>query len=85
MHGCLLSTVATDALVLKHQTISIHSADKTFIVLDKFYIILHSEQHQENNTTFWKQWYDPDVNGLSINPILFCSLYHIKLQNMRSI
>ena len=24
MHGCVLSTVATDALVLKHQTISIH-------------------------------------------------------------
>ena len=27
MHGCMLSTVATDALVLKHQVISIHSAD----------------------------------------------------------
>ena len=26
MHGCILSTVATDALVLKHQDISIHSA-----------------------------------------------------------
>ena len=26
-HGCLVSTVATDALVLKHQTISIHNAD----------------------------------------------------------
>ena len=26
-HGCLVSTVATDALVLKHQAISIHSAD----------------------------------------------------------
>ena len=26
-HGCVLSTVATDALVLKHQAISIHSAD----------------------------------------------------------
>ena len=26
-YGCLLSTVATDALVLKHQGISIHSAD----------------------------------------------------------
>ena len=34
MHGCLLSTVATDALVLKHQTISNHSADKICIVLD---------------------------------------------------
>ena len=27
MHGSVLSTVATDALVLKHQTISIHNAD----------------------------------------------------------
>ena len=27
MHGCLFSTVATDALVLKHQAISIHSVD----------------------------------------------------------
>ena len=26
-HGCLVSTVATDALVLKHQAISIHNAD----------------------------------------------------------
>ena len=26
-HWCVLKTVATDALVLKHQAISIHSAD----------------------------------------------------------
>ena len=26
-HGCIVSTVATDALVLKHQAISIHIAD----------------------------------------------------------
>ena len=26
-HGCVVSTVATDALVLKHQTISILSTD----------------------------------------------------------
>ena len=26
-HGCVVSTVATDALVLKHQPISIHNAD----------------------------------------------------------
>ena len=26
-HGCLVSTLATDALVLKHQAISIHNAD----------------------------------------------------------
>ena len=27
VHECMLNTVATDALVLKHQAISIHSAD----------------------------------------------------------
>ena len=26
-HGCVVSTVAADALVLKHQSISIHNAD----------------------------------------------------------
>ena len=26
-HGCVVSLVATDALVLKHQAISIHNAD----------------------------------------------------------
>ena len=31
-HGCIINTVATDNLVLKHQAISIHSADKTFLV-----------------------------------------------------
>ena len=41
-HGSVVSTVATDALVLKHQAISIHNADWTFIVLDQFHIkILH--------------------------------------------
>ena len=37
-HGCIVSTAATDALVLKHQVISILNADKTFIVLDQFHI-----------------------------------------------
>ena len=39
-HGCVTSTVATDGLVLKHQVISIHSADRTTIVLDTFHIML---------------------------------------------
>ena len=34
MNGCMLSTVDTDALVLKHQAISIYSADYILIVLD---------------------------------------------------
>ena len=29
-HGCILSIVATDALVLKHQAISVYSADWIF-------------------------------------------------------
>ena len=37
-HGCVVSTVDTDALVLKHQAISIHNADLTFIVLDQFHM-----------------------------------------------
>ena len=37
MHGCILSTVTTDALALKLQAISIHSADNIFIELDQFH------------------------------------------------
>ena len=37
MHGCALSIVATDALVLKHQVISTHSTDYIFIVLIQFH------------------------------------------------
>ena len=33
-HGCVISIVAIDALVLKHQAISIHIVDKIIIVLD---------------------------------------------------
>ena len=41
-HWCVLSTVATDTLVLRHQAISIHSADQVFIVLDQLHTkILH--------------------------------------------
>ena len=35
-HGCVLCTVATDALVLKHQDISIHSAEQMSIALNQF-------------------------------------------------
>ena len=57
-HGCVVSTVATDTLVLKHQAISIHSANQTFNVLDQFHIrILHSWWTTlENKITFWKKW-----------------------------
>ena len=32
MHGCILSIVASDALVLKQQVISIHMADEIFLL-----------------------------------------------------
>ena len=35
---CVLSTMATDVMVLKYQAISIHSANKIFIILDQFHI-----------------------------------------------
>ena len=41
-HRWVVSTMAIDALMLKHQAISIHNADYTFIFLDQFYRkILH--------------------------------------------
>ena len=36
-HGYLLSSVATDTLVLKHQAISIYSADCISVVLEEFH------------------------------------------------
>ena len=47
MYGCIFNTVATDALVLKHQAISNHSADYKFIVLDYFIqkCYIYCEQH----------------------------------------
>ena len=42
IYGCIISTLDTAVLVLKHQAISTHSADKLFIILDPFHIkILH--------------------------------------------
>ena len=37
MHGCVLSSVTNEALVLKLLAISIHIAEKIFIVLDQFH------------------------------------------------
>ena len=56
-HGCVLSTVATDALVLKHQATSTHIADLIFIVRDYFHaemlhvlwILLKIKLHFEKN------------------------------------
>ena len=37
MHWYVFITVASDALVLKHQAISIQSSDWKLIILDQFY------------------------------------------------
>ena len=56
-HGCISSTVATDALVLKHQAISTHSAGWMFSALD----LLHVYMLQlfwttlRNGIIFWKK------------------------------
>ena len=36
MHECILNTVVTVALVLKHQTINIHGGDQISIVWNQF-------------------------------------------------
>ena len=42
-HGCMLSTVGTDALVPKHQVISAHSAEQICIAFEQFHKgLLHS-------------------------------------------
>ena len=54
-HRCILSTLATDPLLLKHQAISIHSADQISIALDQFQTkILHSWWTLETNE-HWKK------------------------------
>ena len=37
IHGCILSTTATDTLVLKHRAISTQSAENIVIVLDRIH------------------------------------------------
>ena len=47
MHVCILSTVATGALVLKLQAISAYSGDDIYCITPVLYqnIDIHSEQH----------------------------------------
>ena len=47
MHRCILSTEATDAQVLKHQAISIHSADQIFIKLTQFQTKNHIQYRKQ--------------------------------------
>ena len=55
MHGCVLITVATDAVVLKHPGITIHSAEEVLTALDHFYTkILRLYWISENKIIFLK-------------------------------
>ena len=55
MYRRVIITEATAALILKHQAISIHSADKKVIVMDQFYIKHHicSEKTSDYKITLW--------------------------------
>ena len=55
-HVCAFSTVATDALVLNHQVISIHSAVLVFLYrpIQKYYI--YRKQHKKE-IKFKKKWF----------------------------
>ena len=56
INGCILSTVADDALAPKHQAISNHSGD-TYSCIG--HVSLHSERHLKMKFQTWKN--DPDV------------------------
>ena len=92
IHGCVFSTVAADALVLKYRAVSIHSADKVFIVLGQFPMeILHSLWITlENETTFWENDPDLDFQGLilptmllvTVNDLITLTVYKLIAQNV---
>ena len=57
MHGCVFNTTATDAVVLRHQASSIHSAEEIFIALVGFHTkILHIQRTIFEKNIFWKKW-----------------------------
>ena len=84
-HGCVVSTVATDALVLKHQAISIHNADLTFIALDQFHIkILHIRwTASENEITFWKKW--PSRLRVKLRSVFCINLCNVIRSNWKNL
>ena len=55
--GCLISTLVTAALALKHQAISTHSAEQVLTVLDQFHKnMLDTQQtNLETDITFLKK------------------------------
>ena len=69
MHECIFSTVATDALVVKYQAISIHSADYILILVEQFY----GEILEKYGTVVWGLTYPSFLWNIS-TPILGCFL-----------
>ena len=61
MHGWVLTNFATDALVVKHQAISSHSANYIFIVLAQFHIKYYSYSEQ-----YYKMKLLPEKNNLLV-------------------
>ena len=86
-YECVISTVATAALVLKYHAISIHNADQlillTFIVLDQF----HSKVPQSPRTELETEvivFNNPIVLGLNVENIIVSFPSTItKRKNMR--
>ena len=70
-HGCIFGIVATDALVLKQQVISICSAHKIFIVLDQFQAEMLMGKTLENwiihYTVVWELTHLPLVPHICIS------------------
>ena len=62
MHGYVISIVATDALVLKHQDISSHSADLILILIDNI--------HAKPWSLLWTNW-ETKIMFKKNNPIVY--------------
>ena len=53
---CVFNTTATDAMILKHQARSSHSAEEILIALVQFYTkILHLQRTTLEKKIFWKK------------------------------
>ena len=55
-HGCVVSTVATDALVLKHQAISIHNADQGWGQVKYLYMVLDAKSRVLGTYLYLTLW-----------------------------
>ena len=82
LHGCVLSTVVTDALMLKHQAISIHSADLIFFFFRAVpcrSITVVVKNNKKNDITFWQKY--PVVLGLRVGGKWVISIWLIDIHS----